>query len=117
MKIGLHDAEKEHFRRAKTFPNLALMKISAWHKAQGNTVEWWNPLLRYDRVYSSKIFDFTSKNPYLPRDTIKGGTRYDVNSRLPKEIDEIYPDYSIYPNCDYAIGFVDILSIQCFANF
>lgn len=106
MKIGLHDAEKEHFRRAKTFPNLALMKISAWHKAQGNTVEWWNPLLRYDRVYSSKIFDFTSENPYLPRDTIKGGTGYDVNSRLPKEIDEIYPDYSIYPNCDYAIGFL-----------
>ena len=31
MKVGLHDEEKEHFRKPKTFPNLALMKISAWH--------------------------------------------------------------------------------------
>ena len=54
MKIGLHDAEKAHFRH-KTFPNLALMKISAWHKKQGDFVEWWNPLLQYDKVYSSKI--------------------------------------------------------------
>ncbi len=59
MLIGLHDAEKEHFKN-KNFPNLALMKISAWHKAKGDTVEWWNPLYRYDRIYSSKIFDFTS---------------------------------------------------------
>lgn len=80
MMVGLHDAEKEHFRRPKTFPNLALMKISAWHKAQGDTVEWWNPLLRYDRVYSSKVFDFTPENHYLPTGTIKGGTGYDIKA-------------------------------------
>ncbi len=62
--IGLHDAEKDYFK-GKTFPNYALMKISAWHKAQGDVVEWWNPLYRYDRVYSSKIFDFTPADPYL----------------------------------------------------
>lgn len=39
LKIGLHDAEMEHFRKAKTFPNYALMKISAWHKARGDSVE------------------------------------------------------------------------------
>lgn len=55
MLIGLHDAEKEYFKHGKTFPNYALMKISAWHKAQGDTVEWWNPLYSYDRVYSSKM--------------------------------------------------------------
>lgn len=106
MRVGLHDAEKEHFRRPKTFPNLALMKISAWHKGKGDTVEWWNPLFRYDRVYSSKVFDFTPENPYLPPDTIKGGTGYDIKSTLPDEVDEMYPDYSIYPECDYAIGFL-----------
>ena len=46
----------------------------------------------------SKVFDFTPENPYLPPDTIKGGTGYDVHSRLPDEIESCYPDYSIYHN-------------------
>lgn len=73
MIVGLHDSEKEHFKH-KTFPNYALMKISAYHKAKGDTVEWWNPAKSYDLVYSSKIFDFTEENKDLPPDTIKGGT-------------------------------------------
>ena len=108
MIIGLHDAEKEHFK-SKTFPNYALMKISAWHKSHGDTVEWWNPLMKYDRVYSSKVFDFTQDNPYLPDDAIRGGTGYrdiPMNHELPQEIDEMFPDYSIYPECDYAIGYL-----------
>lgn len=105
MKIGLHDSEKENMRH-KTFPNYALMKISAYHKSMGDTVEWWIPLEKYDRVYSSKIFDFTPENPYLPPYTIKGGTGYDVKLVLPPEIDEMFPDYSIYPECGYAIGFI-----------
>lgn len=68
MIIGLHDSD------ATGFPNLALMKLSAWHKVQGDYVEWLNPLLSYDRVYSSKVFTFTPENPYLPDNTIKGGT-------------------------------------------
>lgn len=106
MLIGLHDSEKEHFKKAKTFPNYALMKISAWHKANGDTVEWWDPVKNYDRVYSSKISDFTEENKDLPTDTIKGGTGYDIESRLPQEIDDIYSDYSIYPDCNYAIGYI-----------
>ena len=108
MQIGLHDAEKEHIK-GKTFPNYALMKISAWHKAQGDNVEWWNPLKNYDVVYSSKIFDFTSENPYLPENTIRGGTGYadiPLEQTLPPLIDEMFPDYSIYPACDYAIGYI-----------
>lgn len=103
--IGLHDSEKEYIKR-KTFPNYALMKISAYHKSIGDTVEWWNPLEKYDMVYSSKIFDFTPENPYLPPDTIKGGTGYDIHSVLPDEIENCFPDYSIYPECDYAIGYI-----------
>ena len=107
MLIGLHDSDKTDF------PNYALMKISAWHKAQGDSVEWWNPLMTYDRVYSSKVFTFTPENPYLPENTIKGGTGYGLYNELPPEIDSIFPDYSIYPNCDYAIGF---LSRGCIRN-
>lgn len=100
MLVGLHDSDKTDF------PNYALMKISAWHKAKGDQVEWWNPLFTYDRVYSSKVFTFTPENPYLPENTIKGGTGYGVYTELPAEIDAMFPDYSIYPKCDYAIGFL-----------
>lgn len=108
MLIGLHDAEMEHIK-GKVFPNYALMKISAWYKRQGHNVEWWNPLKTYNRVYSSKIFDFTPYNPYLPESTIRGGTGYadiPLDQTLPPLIDEMFPDYSIYPACDYAIGYI-----------
>lgn len=94
------------------FPNLALMKISAWHKAQGDTVEWWDGLKYYDRVYMSKVFDDT----YTPDmehciqagEVVKGGTGYGLDSRLPIEIEHIYPDYSLYPQYtkDTAYGFL-----------
>lgn len=108
MKIGLHDAEREYLKN-KHFPNYALMKISAWHKAQGDEVKWWNPLYKYGRVYSSKVFDFTPVDPYLPDDAIRGGTGYrdiPMDKTLPPEIDSMFPDYSIYPECDYAIGYL-----------
>jgi len=109
MKIGLHDAEKEHFRGKKKFPNYALMKLSAYHKARGDSVEWWDSKQSFDRVYSSKTFNFTPVNPSLPADAIKGGTGYiDIPLRLclSDEIDAMYPDYTIYPECDYAIGYI-----------
>lgn len=110
MIIGLHDAEKEHLKE-KTFPNYALMKISAWHKAQGDEVECWNPLYKYNRVYSSKVFDFTPIDPYLylVDDLVRGGTGYTdlpIDNKLPAEIDDMFPDYSIYPECDFAIGYL-----------
>ena len=106
--IGLHDAERDYFKH-KTFPNLALMKLSSWHKARGDDVEWWIPILHYDRVYSSKVFDFTPDSPELPDSAIRGGTGYrdiPMNQELPPEVDAMYPDYSIYPECDYAIGYL-----------
>lgn len=100
MRIGLHDSDKTDF------PNLALMKISAWHKSQGDDVRWWIPLETYDRVYSSKVFTFTPENHYLPENAIRGGTGYGIYEELAPEIDAMQPDYSIYPSCDYAIGFL-----------
>lgn len=108
MDIALHDAEMEHIK-GKTFPNYALMKIAAWHKAQGDIVEWWNPLKTYDWIYSSKVFDFTPGNPYLPENTIRGGTGYadiPIWQQLRPEVDEMFPDYSIYPVCDCAVGYI-----------
>lgn len=100
MRVALHDSD------ATGFPNLALMKLYAWHKAQGDAVEWWNPLLTYDRVYSSKVFTFTPECTYLPENTVRGGTGYGILDELPPEIDAMFPDYSIYPKCDHAIGFL-----------
>lgn len=106
MKIGLIDVDGHNF------PNLALMKISAWHKARGDDVEWWWGFGEYDRVYMSKVFDETYSQdipePFNTKETIKGGTGYGLSNALPDEIEHIYPDYSLYPELtkDTAFGFL-----------
>lgn len=104
MKIALHSPDNTGYM------NYALMKISAWHKAMGDRVEWFNALesrcVGYDRVYSSKVFTFTQSDDYLPDGTVYGGTGYGLYDDLPNEIDDMYPDYSIYPGSDHAIGFL-----------
>lgn len=102
MKIGLVDVDGHNF------PNYALMKISAYHKAQGDEVEWANPFFEYDKVYKSKIFTFTPDDlsPYNC-EVVKGGTGYDIASKLPKEIEEFGEvDYSIYPQYPFSIQFL-----------
>lgn len=106
MKIGLIDVDSHNF------PNLALMKISAWHKAQGDDVEWCFPMNHYDVVYQSKVFDdtYSPDIDWYPQadKIIKGGTGYGLDNTLPYEIEHIYPDYSIYPELtkDTAYGFL-----------
>lgn len=106
MKIGLIDVDSHNY------PNLALMKISAWHKSQGDTVEWCFPLDRYDVVYQCKVFDetYSPDIDWIPMadKVIKGGTGYGLKDKLPDEIEHIYPDYSIYPELtkDTAYGFL-----------
>jgi hypothetical protein len=85
--------------------NVALMKVSAWHKALGDTVTWFEPLWgEYDVVYASKPFTYTPDNPYLPPDTIRGGTGYNLDPLPFPNPDTIYPDYSLYPGMTQAIG-------------
>ena len=107
MRIGLVDVDGHNF------PNLPLMKLSAWHKAQGDSVEWYEPLLsgRMDRVYKSKVFSFTPDYPYYidAKEIIGGGTGYhypDGGDPLPDEVEHIYPDYSLYGITDTAYGFL-----------
>lgn len=111
MKIGIIDVDAKHFGKSK-YPNLPLMKLAAWHKANGDEVEWWWGFGQYDRVYMSKVFDETYTNdipePVNAREIIKGGTGYGLGNRLPDEIEHIYPDYSLYPELtrDTAYGFL-----------
>lgn len=118
MKIGLIDVDGHNY------PNLPLMKISAYHKSIGDTVEWYNHLApKYDIVYLSKVFSFTDdyKYPIHADKIIKGGSGYCIelvdgkevyhkekDIQLPYEIEHIYPDYSIYPEQtkDTAYGFL-----------
>ena len=90
-------------------PNIALMKISAYHKAKGHDVDWYNPMIDVpDLILASKIFNFTPDYDYFLHDceVIKGGSGYDIKSRLPQEIEQSTKlDYRLYPNADYSIQF------------
>lgn len=86
------------------YPNLALMKISSWHKKQGDIVEWYTPFGSYDTLYMSKIFSFTPEYGYcitnVKGEILRGGTGYCIHSRLPREMEAIQPDYTLYPTID-----------------
>ena len=110
MKIGLVDVDGHNF------PSLPLMKLSSWHKQQGDTIEWYEPLFHstgepFDKVYMSKVFSFTPDYPYYVNaiEVVKGGSGYCISCKngkegfdktkdinLPQEVETIYPDYGIY---------------------
>lgn len=116
MNVGLIDVDGHNF------PNLALMRISAWHKAQGDQVEWWmGDLFHYDVVYKSKVFSDAyspdTPDPLNCDKVIKGGTGYSISlnggvecfdaehhEALPPEIERMFPDYSIYPQYNFAVS-------------
>lgn len=119
MKVGLIDVDGHNF------PNIPLMKLSAWHKNIGDSVEWYNPLFsgHMDRVYMSKVFSFTQDYEYFidADEVIRGGSGYCIetvdgreiyhkerDTVLPPEIEHIYPDYDLYPELckDTAYGFL-----------
>lgn len=104
MNIGLMAVDS-------VYPNLALMKISSWHKAKGDCVEWYNPFDEYDVVYMSKVFSFTEDyRQYMTnaKEIRQGGTGYSLSVKLDEAIEFVTPDYSIYPNIDNrtAYGFL-----------
>lgn len=120
-RIGLIDVDGHNY------PNLPLMKISAWHKKKGDSVEWYDPWLGlmepYDKVYLSKVFSFTPdyEHPIYAKEVSRGGSGYCIelvdgkeiykaekDKGLPGEVEHIYPDYSLYPKetKDTAYGFL-----------
>lgn len=120
MRIGLIDVDSHNF------PNLPLMKLSAWHKQQGDEVMWYEPLFHsygepLDKVYMSKVFSFSPDYEYCinAKEVVKGGSGYCISLKdgkevfdkskdieLPYEIEHIYPDYSLYNITDTAYGFL-----------
>lgn len=118
-RIGLIDVDG-----GKNFPNIALMKLSAWHKAQGDEVEWYSIFDGwFDKVYLSKVFSFSPDFDYCinANEVVKGGSGYCIDlvdgkevfhkerdKDLPSKIEHIYPDYSLYPELtkDTAFGFL-----------
>lgn len=120
LRIGLIDVDSHNF------PNLPLMKLSAWHKQQGDEVMWYEPLFHslgepLDKVYMSKVFSFSPDYQYCinAKEVVKGGSGYCISLKdgkevfdkskdieLPYEIEHIYPDYSLYNITDTAYGFL-----------
>ena len=120
MRIGFIDCDKKNSKNP--FPNLSIMKLSAWHKQQGDTTEWYQEFTgEYDRVYVSKVFSFTPdyEYPINANEVIRGGSGYAISMKngreiynkkldkpLPNEIEHIYPDYDLYGIPNTAYGFL-----------
>lgn len=120
MKIGFIDLDYNG-----KFPNIPLMKLSAWHKLKGDQVCWYSPFDFYDIVYVAKVFSFTEdwREPINADKVIRGGSGYNIHNkngieywsesdkfmqRLPDDIEHIFPDYDLYPALtkDTAYGFL-----------
>lgn len=99
--IGLVDVD------GGKFPNYALMKIARYYRELGEEVEWADAMFgHYDKVYMSKIFNFSEDcNEVFPCEIERGGTGYDIHKELPAEIEKLNPDYSIYPQLDKKIAY------------
>lgn len=102
LNIGLVDVDGHNF------PNLALMKLSAFHKLNGDNVEWTIAINQYNKVYMSKVFTFSADDltAYQTKELIQGGTGYDLTNKLPLEIENCFPDYSLYGITDTAYGYL-----------
>jgi hypothetical protein len=101
LDVGLIDVDGRHF------PNLALMKLSAFHKQQGDRVSF-AVMGNYDIIYKSKVFTFskdTEDNWIFAKEIKKGGTGYKMADTLDEEIEHILPDYDLYA-CEHAYGFL-----------
>ena len=104
MKVGLIAVDSK-------YPNLALMKVTRYHREKGDEVEWYTPFEQYDKVYVAKVFSFTEDFGQVianAHEVVRGGTGYCITSELPDYIDRMQPDYSIYPSIDErtAYGFL-----------
>ncbi|MGN0554832.1 MAG: hypothetical protein ACI4LI_02925, partial [Candidatus Fimenecus sp.] len=83
-KIGLLDVDGHNF------PNIPLMKISAYHKQMGDDVEWVMPIQHYDKIYKSKIFSFTPDFEGILQcdELFEGGSGYAIHLENGKEVYE-----------------------------
>jgi hypothetical protein len=93
MKISLLTDAPNH--------NLALMKLSAYHKKLGDIVTLNQPLMEADRTYASILFEWNKRNFIADE---YGGIQF-PDKTLPREIEYIKPDYELFPNIEYSLGY------------
>ncbi|GAH83100.1 unnamed protein product, partial [marine sediment metagenome] len=104
MKVLLMDLDI--IKQRRPFPNLALMKLSAYHKARGDQVFLNFPLYQPDIAYASCVFSWNAKRrATVPYGAVIGGSGIDLKPELPPEVEHMMPDYSLYPGVDFSIGF------------
>jgi hypothetical protein len=90
-------------------PNLALMKLAAWHRSQGDDVGF--NVADPTHVYASVVFNRNRhrvdglRHYYPDAEIMIGGSGYDLAATLPAEVERLTPDYSLYPGLDYSMGF------------
>lgn len=110
-----------------SIPNLALMKLSTFFKEKGFKTELIKldysgydhnkrkkTLLdgsKYDKVFVSLIFTLNKEVVEVENcgEVYFGGTGYDgfkPNKGLPKKVEHLYPDYDLYQDNEYSIGFL-----------
>ena len=104
-------------------PNLALMKLSTYYKNLGYNIILNRLSLTYypnknkERIIDGKGFEkvFVSTIYRINKNKIKvincnevqfGGVGHELTKKLPKEIDDLDEDYSIYPENDKSYGFI-----------
>ena len=124
MRVGMIDCDNKN--RKNPFPNLPLMKLSAWHKKNGDSVEWYEPFNaladgEFDKVYVSKVFSFSHDydRPIYAKEIQFGGSGFAIHmengrevydkskdTNLPDEVEHQFPDYSLYGITDTAYGFI-----------
>lgn len=99
MRVGLLDVDS-------VIPNLALMRLCAWHRERGDEVEFYAPLFRdrYDQVYASKVFEFSDGSQLDRERMLIGGTGWDLSVSLPPDVEAMTPDYSLY-GYPHSLGF------------
>lgn len=114
MRVLLVDADS-------IIPNLALMKLSRYHHERGDEVDLlklkipYFPTRKheiktipdtYDKIYCSVVFQGTMDWIKSEGDVVFGGSGYDLHVTLPDKIENLPPDYSVYPEDDKAYGFI-----------
>lgn len=101
MRIGLIDIDSK-------IPNLALMKLSTYHKARGAEIIFPYDGSRVDRLFASVIFTKSRRRAELLQEAWPqveiGGTGWDLTTALPPEVESCRPDYDLC-GIDYGIGF------------
>lgn len=102
MKVVLFDLDLNEKR--KVFPNLALMKLSAWHKARGDEVYYQFPLVNGDLTYASCVFTWNKHNANGLQ-AVFGGSGIDIHVKLSPDVEHIKPDYDLYPDCRWSMGY------------